>query len=59
MAWWSEADRVLCDVPHAVGGPVAVNAYAPERNTRDIDLMVLAASAERAARLLRHAGWRM
>ncbi len=51
-------DRVLRDVPHAVGGAVAANAYAPERSTRDIDLVVLVADAERAAALLRDAGWR-
>jgi len=58
MDWWNEADRVLRDVPHAVGGAVAANAYAPERTTRAIDLMVLVADAERAAALLRGAGWR-
>jgi len=58
MDWWNEADRVLRDVPHAVGGAVAANAYAPERSTRDIDLIVLVADAERAAALLCDAGWR-
>ncbi len=58
MDWWNNADRVLRDVPHAVGGAVAANAYAPERSTHDIDLIVLVADAERAAALLRRAGWR-
>lgn len=58
MDWWGEAERVLEDVPHAVGGAVAANAYAPERSTRDIDLIVLVADGEQAASLLRTRGWR-
>lgn len=58
MDWWAEADRALSDVPHAIAGAVAANAYAPERNTRDIDLVVAADDAQLAASLLRGAGWR-
>lgn len=57
MDWWVGASRVLRDVPHAIGGAVAANAYAPERSTRDIDLIVQPAYGGRAAALLQDGGW--
>jgi hypothetical protein len=57
--WWSDVEDALHDVPHAVAGAVATNAYAPERATRDIDVIVLAATLPRAESALRDAGWRM
>jgi len=49
MDWWQEVERALENVPHAVAGAVATNAYAPERLTQDIDIVVLASEAHRAA----------
>jgi len=57
MDWWTDADRALASVPHAVVGAVATNAYAPERLTRDLDLAVLVGDADRAGAALRAAGW--
>ncbi len=58
MDWWQEVERALENVPHAVAGAVATNAYAPERLTQDIDIVVLASEAHRAEAALRAAGWR-
>lgn len=58
MEWWGEAERALQAVPHAVAGAVATNAYAPERLTKDIGVVVVAADAARAEAALRAAGWR-
>lgn len=57
MDWWTEADQALRDVPHAVAGAVATNAYAPERSTRDLDMVVLAREGPRAEAALASAGW--
>lgn len=59
MEWWSDVERALGNVPHAVAGAVATNAYAPERITQDIDVVVLTAAAPRAESALLAAGWRM
>lgn len=58
MDWWADANRALQNVPHAVGGAVAANAYAPERSTKDLDLIVQATDEQRAAEALRTTGWR-
>jgi hypothetical protein len=57
MDWWAEAEQALAALPHAVAGAVATNAYAPERATRDIDMVVLAREGPRAQAALSAAGW--
>jgi hypothetical protein len=59
MDWWGDVERALAQVPHAVAGAVATGAYAPERATRDIDIVVVSHAARRAEHALRAAGWRM
>ena len=55
--WWADAEWALGDVPHAVAGAIATNAYAPERMTHDLAMVVVAADEPRAATTLRAAGW--
>jgi hypothetical protein len=59
MDWWVDVEQALGDIPHAIAGAVAANAYAPERLTRDIDVVILTVSIPRAEGALRSAGWRM
>jgi len=57
MAWWADVERALCDVPHAIVGAVAANAYAPPRATADIDCAIATADVYRAEAALRGARW--
>ena len=57
MAWWADVERALCDVPHAIVGAVAANAYAPPRATADIDCAIATADVDRAEGALRGTGW--
>jgi hypothetical protein len=59
MDWWTDVEHALRDIPYAVAGAVATNAYAPERLTQDIDVVILTATAPHAESALRDAGWRM
>lgn len=59
MDWWSEVEHALHGIPYAVAGAVATNAYAPERLTQDIDIVVLTGTTAVAEAALRDAGWRM
>jgi hypothetical protein len=58
MDWWADVEQALRAIPYAVAGAVATNAYAPERTTQDIDVVVLTATAAEAETALRGAGWR-
>jgi len=58
MAWWADVERALCDVPHAIVGAVAANAYAPPRATADIDCAIATADFYRAEAALRGARWK-
>jgi hypothetical protein len=57
MDWWKSAERALSDVPHAIAGAVAANAYMPARQTRDLDIAVAAGGLARADAALNAAGW--
>ncbi len=59
MEWWVGVEQALHDVPHAVAGAVATNAYAPERFTHDLDVVVLPTDAPAAQGALLTAGWTM
>ncbi len=55
---WPNLVEALVGIPWAVTGAVATRLYMPERATRDLDVLVLAADAERVAELLASAGFR-
>ena len=48
MSWWNDVDQVLGDVPHAVVGAVAANAYQASRATFDLDVAIQARDQEAA-----------
>ncbi len=48
MSWWNDVDEVLGDVPHAVVGAVAANAYQASRATFDLDVAIQARDQEAA-----------
>ena len=54
---WPDLAQALVGVPWAVTGAVAARLYMPERNTRDLDVLVLARDAEQVAVLLTNAGF--
>lgn len=54
---WPDLTEVLGDTTFAVVGAVATRLYAPERNTRDLDVVVVADDADVAREKLRNAGW--
>ena len=54
---WPDLTQVLGDTAFAVVGAVATRLYAPERNTRDLDVVVVADEAATAREKLRNAGW--
>ena len=53
---WSDLSDVL-DVPFAVVGTVATRLYAPERSTRDLDIIVAVKSVAAAPMAMERAGW--
>ena len=57
MDWWNEALAGLGEVPHAVAGAVAANAYMPPRQTADIDAAVRLSDLPGAEEAVRLAGW--
>lgn len=57
MMRWPDLVGLMAGVPWAVTGAVAARLYMPERATRDLDILVRASDAERAARLLQAAGF--
>ena len=54
---WPNVMRILQDTPFAVVGAVATRMYAPERHTRDLNVVILAESAAVARQKLSQAGW--
>jgi hypothetical protein len=56
--WWRAVESALANVPHAVIGGVAANAYMAPRLTKDLDVGVLAEHLGQAEAALRAAGWR-
>jgi hypothetical protein len=56
--WWRAVESALAEVPHAVIGGVAANAYMAPRLTRDLDVGVLPERLGLAEAALEAAGWR-
>lgn len=58
MDWWDEVLTALGEVPHAVAGAVAANAYMPPRQTADLDVAVRLADLPGAEEAIERAGWK-
>jgi hypothetical protein len=56
--WWRSVEAALVDVPHAVIGGVAANAYMAPRFTKDLDVGILSGHLGQAEAALEAAGWR-
>lgn len=54
---WPNVTQVLSDTPFAVVDAVATRLYAPERQTRDLDVVILADNAAITRKKLQEAGW--
>lgn len=54
---WPNVTKILQDTPFAVVGAVATRMYASERQTHDLDVVILAENAEIAQQKLSEAGW--
>ena len=50
--------EIFGEIPVLVAGGIAVRAYAPERVTKDIDILVAAQNCARARERLRERGWK-
>lgn len=57
MDWWRAVDQDLTEVPHAVVGAIAANAYMAPRATVDLDLSIHADDREHARELLIDRGY--
>lgn len=61
MEWWRTAARLLQDedIPIAVTGAVAANAYMPPRHTGDLDLALPITDLAKAGQALAAGGWNL
>lgn len=57
MTPWPDLRAILYDIPWAIVGGVATRAYMPERATKDMDILVKTADADRALARLKAAGY--
>ncbi len=57
MEWWRRVDRDLDEVPHALIGAAATNAYMAPRMTNDLDVAVEAGDLSQAEQLLAASGY--
>ncbi len=54
---WPDLNQVLRDTPFAVVGAVAARLYAPERLTKDLDVVVFVAHIPTSRAEFKAAGW--
>lgn len=53
---WFDLNKVLTDIKWAVIGAVATRHYMPERVTKDLGIIIVAADAPELAKQLKKAG---
>lgn len=56
---WPDLTQVLHPIQYAVVGGVATRLYMPERFTKDLDVVIVAAHADRATLKLKEAGYKL
>ena len=54
---WPNLTEVLQPIQYAVVGGVATRLYMPERFTKDLDVVIVAAQADQATLKLKEAGY--
>ena len=59
MKVWPDLRPILTDIPWAIVGVVATRAYMPERETKDLDILVHLDDGSEAVDCLREAGYRV
>lgn len=57
MKVWPDLRPILTDIPWVVVGGVATRAYMPERETKDLDILVHEDEGEAAVKVLQRAGY--
>lgn len=57
MKIWPDLRPILTDIPWVVVGAVATRAYMPERETKDLDILVHRDDGEEAIELLKEANY--
>ncbi len=57
MKVWPDLRPILTDIPWVVVGGVATRAYMPERETKDLDILVHQDDGEAAVQILQNAGY--
>ena len=58
MTPWPDLQPILQPIPWAIVGGVATRAYMPERDTRDLDILIHSSDSDKVRERLEAAGYR-